>query len=192
MFAQNVIDYLSMVLLFDAYTEHNANTSPAPWGGKYLSTEREVRFGNKSEKDLFQENQNILIHFCMKQYADISWKLFGKKTKNQIGWPSKKNDGIWSSSVWYFKQMTDGGVISSHKNYVDSNSGDKQKEAIWIHHFLILQLFHAKFKKVGNIDFVHDNLSLFVCHFNHDEEQEYTNIFEVMPPLKCLWLGKSI
>jgi hypothetical protein len=49
-FAQFVIDYLPMVLLFDVYTEHNANTSPAPWGGKYLSTEKEVRFGNKSGK----------------------------------------------------------------------------------------------------------------------------------------------
>jgi hypothetical protein len=58
-FAQFVIDFLSMVLLFDAYTEHNANSSPAPWEGKYLSLEKEVWFGNKSESDLFQENQKI-------------------------------------------------------------------------------------------------------------------------------------
>ncbi len=112
-FAQFVIDYLSMMLLFGACTEHYANTSPAPWGGKYLSTEKEVRFGNKSESDVFQENQKILIHFCMKQHADISWKLFGNKTRNQIGWSSKKIDGIWCLSVRYFKQLTDGGVISS-------------------------------------------------------------------------------
>jgi hypothetical protein len=76
-FAQFVIDYLSRVLLFDAYTAHNANTSPAPWGGKYLSTDKEVRFGKKSESDMFQEHQKILIDFCIKQRADISWKLFG-------------------------------------------------------------------------------------------------------------------
>jgi hypothetical protein len=52
-----------MVLLFDAYTVHNANTAPAPWGGKFLSTDKEVRFGNKSESDMFQENQKNLIHF---------------------------------------------------------------------------------------------------------------------------------
>jgi hypothetical protein len=45
-FAQFVIDYLSMVLLFVACTDHNANTSPAPWGAKYLSTDKEVNFGN--------------------------------------------------------------------------------------------------------------------------------------------------
>ncbi len=74
-----------MVLLYDTYTDHNANTSPGPWGGKYLSTNKEFRFGNRSESDMFQENQKILIHFCMKQCPDISWKLFGNKTRNQIG-----------------------------------------------------------------------------------------------------------
>ena len=62
-FAQFVIHYLSRVLLFDAYADHNAKASPAPWGGKYLSTDKEVKFGNKSESGMFQENQKILIHF---------------------------------------------------------------------------------------------------------------------------------
>jgi hypothetical protein len=88
--------------------------------------------------------------------------------------------------------LTDGGVISSHQNYVDSHSEDKQKEAMWIHHFVIFQLFNAKLKMVGNINFVHDNHSLFVCHFNHNKEQEYTNIFEDMPSFEFLWLGERI
>ena len=71
-FAEFVKDFLSMVFLFDAYTEHNANTSLDRWEDKYLSTEKEVRFGNKSVSDLFQEFQKILIHFCMKQCEDIS------------------------------------------------------------------------------------------------------------------------
>ncbi len=62
-----------MVLLFDAYTDHNANTSHAPWGAKYLSTDKEVKFGNKSESDMFQGNQKILIHFCMNQREDAAW-----------------------------------------------------------------------------------------------------------------------
>jgi hypothetical protein len=118
-FAHFVIDLLPMLLLFDAYTEHNANSSPAPWGGKFLSTEKEVRFGNKSESDLFQENQKILIFFFMKQCEDISWIFFGNEKTRQIGWPVAVGK-IWSSSGWYFKQLTDGGVISSHQNYVAS------------------------------------------------------------------------
>ncbi len=63
-FAQFVIDYLSMVLLFDAYTDHNTNSSPTPWQGKYLSTEKEVKFGSKSKSDLFQDNKKILFIFA--------------------------------------------------------------------------------------------------------------------------------
>jgi hypothetical protein len=63
-FAQFVIDYLSMVLLFAAYTEHNTKTSPAPWGDKYLSTDKAVRFGKKSESDMFQENQKYWLIFA--------------------------------------------------------------------------------------------------------------------------------
>ncbi len=33
-FAQFVIDYLSMVLLFDAFPDHNTNSSPTSWWGK--------------------------------------------------------------------------------------------------------------------------------------------------------------
>jgi hypothetical protein len=75
----------------------NTNTSPAPWGGKYLSTDKEVRFGNKSESDMLQENQKILIHFWMKQHPDISWKFFVNKNRTQIGWPCKKmmEYGLW-------------------------------------------------------------------------------------------------
>jgi hypothetical protein len=99
MFAQFVIDYLSMVLLFDAYTDHNANTSPAPWRAKYLSSDMEVKCGNRSESDMFQENQKILIHFCMNQQEDVAWNFFGNRRRSQIGRPCKKIDGICSSSV---------------------------------------------------------------------------------------------
>jgi hypothetical protein len=75
---------------------------------------------------------------------------------------------------------------------VASCSDDKQKMAMLNHHFVILELFHAKFKKVENINFVHDNHSLFVPHFNHDKEQEYTNIFKEMPSIEFLWLGEWI
>jgi hypothetical protein len=70
MLAQFVIDYLSMVLSIDAYTDHSVQASPAPWGGKYLSTEKEIQFGNKSKSYICQKNQNVLIHFCMNQHED--------------------------------------------------------------------------------------------------------------------------
>jgi hypothetical protein len=75
MFAQFVIDYLSLVLLFDDYTDHNAQASPAPWGGKYLSTDKEVMLGNKSESDMFQENKNdsFLYESAYEYFVEIFW-----------------------------------------------------------------------------------------------------------------------
>jgi hypothetical protein len=103
----------------------------------------------------------------MTQREDIAWKFFGNKSSNQIGWPCKKIDGIRTTSVCYVKQFTDGGIMSSHHNYVDS------KEAMWIHHFSILQLFHPKYKFFWKIHFVHDNHALFVHHCTHDKFQEH-------------------
>jgi hypothetical protein len=73
-----------MVLLFDAYTDHNAQASPAPWGGKYLSADNEVKFGNKSESDMFQENQKVLFLFCMNEHKDIACKCFGNKKEIRL------------------------------------------------------------------------------------------------------------
>jgi hypothetical protein len=63
-FARFVIDYLSMLLLFDAYTDHNANASPAPWAGRSFSM---------SEWEMIQENQLVLIKFCLKQNEVMVW-----------------------------------------------------------------------------------------------------------------------
>ncbi len=81
-----VCDRLSVhgVVVWCIYRSY-ANSSPAPWGGKYPSTDKEVKFGNKSESDMFQENHNNLIHFCLNQCEDIAWNCFGNKTSNQIG-----------------------------------------------------------------------------------------------------------
>jgi hypothetical protein len=59
----------------------------------------------------FKKIKKNLIHFCITQREDIAWKFFGNKSSNQIGWPCKKIDGIWTTSVCYVKQFTDGGII---------------------------------------------------------------------------------
>ncbi len=111
---------------------------------------------------------------------------------NQIGWPCKKIDGVWTSSVCYVKQFTDGGIISSHHNYVDSYIREKHKKAMWIYHFVILQLFHPKYKNIQKIHFVHDNHSLFVHHCTPDEYQEHVDIFNNLPRFQYAWLGERI
>jgi hypothetical protein len=179
-----VIDFIAMSLLFDCYSEHNANMSPTPWGGRCFSTEKQDELGsNKSEYDLFIENQRILIEFCMLQREDISWKLFGNKKAEQIGWAPGKLDSIWTSSVRFVKQFTDGGVSCSH------NSGEKRNECMWIHHFVILQLFHPKFRHCDNVNFHHENYSKFVRRLNSDDIKNYESIYGEHPRFNYLWLG---
>ncbi len=178
-----MIDYIAMLHLFDCYTEHNTNVSPAPWGGRCLSTDNQDEFGNKSKHDLFIENQRILIEFCMLQREDIAWKLFGNKKLGQIGWAPGKLDSIWSSSVRFVKQFYDGGVSSSHR------SGDKRNECMWIHHFVILELFHPKFRLCDNVNFLHENHSNFVRRFNSDDMKKHESIFGERPSFNYLWLG---
>jgi hypothetical protein len=45
-FAKFVIDFIAMLLLFDAFIDHNAQAAPTPWAGRKLSIE-EKKCSNK-------------------------------------------------------------------------------------------------------------------------------------------------
>jgi hypothetical protein len=154
-FTHFVINFLSMLLLFDTYTDHNANASPAPWVGRSFSM---------SEREMIQENQLVLIKFCLKQNEVMAWKFFGTNNKKnyQLGWQVGECDTLWTASVRYVSKFKSG-ISSLYKDYQDTYKGDKSKESMWIHHFVILQLFHPKFLKIKSPEFLHDNHSSFVC-----------------------------
>jgi hypothetical protein len=138
-FARFVIDFLSMLLLFDAYTDHNANASPAPWAGRKFSM---------CECEMFQENQLVLIKFCLKQNEVMVWNFFGTNNKKNppLGWQIGECDTLWTASMRYVRNFKSD-ISSSYKDYQDTYKGDKRKESMWIHHFVILQLFHPKLLK---------------------------------------------
>ncbi len=62
-FVHFVIDFLSMLLSFDAHSNHNVNASPTPWAGMNLSSIKEDCFNYMSEQEMIQENQMVLIKF---------------------------------------------------------------------------------------------------------------------------------
>ena len=111
-FAHFVIDFLSMLLLFNTYTDHNANASPAPWAGRNYSM---------SEREMNQENQLVLIKFCLKQNEVMAWKLFGtNKQKNcQLGWQVGELDNLWTASVRYVSEFKSG-ITSLYKDNQDT------------------------------------------------------------------------
>jgi hypothetical protein len=160
-FARFVIDFLSMLLLFDAFTDHNANASPAPWAGRNFSM---------SEWEMIQENQLVLFMVCLKQNEVMAWKFFGTNNKKnpQLGWQVGECDTLWTVSERYVSKFKSG-ISSLYKDYQDTYKGDKRKETMWIHHFVILPLFHPKLLKVESAEFLHDNHSSFVHQFTTND-----------------------
>jgi hypothetical protein len=158
-FAKFVVDFIAMSLLFDAFIYHNAQAAPALWAGRHLSIE---------EQNLFQQNQIVLVKFCLRLNEDQAWKLFGKKEFGTVGWTVSNLDSLWGSSVRYFCQFK-AGVSSSYKDYQATSKGEKHKELMWIHHFVILQLFHPKFCMEKDICFEHKNSGFFLHQFTLDE-----------------------
>ncbi len=75
-FAKFVVDFLAISLLFDSFLYHNAQAAPAPWAGRHLSMDKQ---------HLFQQNQIVLIKFCLQQIEDVAWKLFGKREFGTVG-----------------------------------------------------------------------------------------------------------
>jgi hypothetical protein len=144
-FAHFVINFLSMLVLSDAYTDHNVNASPAPWAGRNFSM---------SEREMIQKTHFVIIKFCLKQNEVLAWKFFGTNNKQncQLGWQVGECDTLWTVSVRYvIKFKSD--IFSLFKDNQGMCKGDKRKETMWILHFVILQLFHPKFLKIKSADF---------------------------------------
>jgi hypothetical protein len=180
-FAKFVIDFLAMSLLFDSFLYHNAQAAPAPWAGRHLTID---------EQRLFQQNQTVLIKFCLQQNEDVAWKLFGKREFGTVGWNVSNLDSLWGKSVRYVRQLK-AGVCSSHKDYPDTYKGEKRKEMMWIHHFVILQLFHPKFCNEKDVCFQHDDNTMFLRKITLDETQQYITLYHDSPRYEWLWLGRN-
>jgi len=180
-FAKFVVDFLAMSLLFDSFLYHNAQAAPAPWAGRHLTMD---------EQRLFQQNQTVLIKFCLQQNEDVAWKLFGKREFGTVGWNVSNLDSLWGKSVRYVCQLK-AGVCSSYKDYPDTYKGEKRKEMMWIHHFVILQLFHPKFRNEKDVRFQHDDNTMFLRKITLDKTQQYITLYHDSPRYEWLWLGRN-
>jgi hypothetical protein len=180
-FAKFVVDFLAMSLLFDSFLYHNAQAAPAPWAGRHLSMD---------EHHLFQQNQIVLIKFCLQQNEDVAWKLFGKREFGTVGWNVSNLDSLWGKSVRYVCQLK-AGVCSSYKDYPATDKGDKRKEMMWIHHFVILQLFHSKFHNEKDVCFQHEDSTMFLCKITLDKTQQYIHLYHDSSRYEWLWLGRN-
>ena len=138
-----------MLLLFNAYTDHSSQAIPVPWAGRQLS-HKKGQMDDKSEVEMFFENQAILINYCKKQRSDIAIKFFGKTGD---GWLIHKLDPIWAQCARFFRQLSSGGIISSHKKCNNTDIDKKPVESMWIlslchstnDSFQVCQVYQPKF-----------------------------------------------
>jgi hypothetical protein len=84
-FAKFVVDFLSMLLLVDSFIYHNAQAAPAPWADRKLSIQ---------EQSLLQQNQIVLLKFCLCQSEDVTWKFCSNRKSGQLGLPVTEIDSL--------------------------------------------------------------------------------------------------
>ncbi len=74
-----------------------------------------------SDQELIQQNQLILIKFCLKQNEDMAWKFFGTTNKKirQLGWQVGELDNLWTASVRYVSEFKSG-ITSLYKDNQDT------------------------------------------------------------------------
>ena len=100
---------------------------------------------------------------------------------------------LWGTSTKYHRQLK-AGIVSSFESYKESYTGDKKVQKMWIHHFVILQLFHPLFRfypgeETNEIVFLNENHSLFVAKMNDDQIKLYNKTHNENPNFSWLWLG---
>jgi hypothetical protein len=101
-------------------------------------------------------------------------------------------DRLWSTSTKFYCQFR-AGIVSSFKSYKDSYTGEKKEQKLWIHHFVILQLFHPLFRFYPGDgspnSFSDDNHNLFVERISDRHIQLYIKIYGDTPNFSWRWLG---
>jgi hypothetical protein len=107
MFAWFVIDFLSMLLLFDTFVDHRSLIAPVPYGHKDLTYQ---------EQGMLKHNQKILINFCFSQRPTIVQKYFMNAKTGNIGQGCVNLDSLWAISTKLLRQSKTS-IVSLFESY---------------------------------------------------------------------------
>ncbi len=125
-----------MSMLFDSFIDHRLLVAPMLYKKTPLSEEH---------AGMLVHNKHILIKFCLGQgFSRINIYFLNEKT-GDAGRGGVDLDKLWSTSTKFYCQLN-AGIISSFESYSNSYTSLKKKQRLWIHHFMILQLFHPLFR----------------------------------------------
>ncbi len=186
MFAWFVIDFLVMSILFDSFLDHCSLHAPAPFKKIPLS-EKHIA--------MLVHNKHILIKFCLTRGpSKMVENYFLNEKTGDIGRGCLDLDHLWGTSTKFYHQLQ-AGVMSSFESYKDSYIEEKKVQKLWIHHFVILQLFHPLFRiypgeeDLGFPKFQNANWTHFVEKFNEDYLNLYLKMYGNTPNYSWLWIG---
>ena len=183
MFAWFVIDFLSMSILFDSFIDHRSLLAPMPF--------TKVPFSGEN-MTMLVHNKQIPIKFCLGQGPPRVDKYFVNEKTGDVGRGCVDLDRLWSTSTKFYRQFR-AGIVSSFKSYKDSYTGEKKEQKLWIHHFVILQLFHPLFcfypGDDSDLQFQDDNHNLFVEKITDSHIKYYVKMYGDTPNYSWLWLG---
>jgi hypothetical protein len=156
-----------MCILFDTFIEHRSLVAPMPFKNVPMSEEQIA---------MLVHNKQILIKFCLSQGPSRAKKYFVNEKTSDVGRGCLDLDKLWSTSTKFYRQLN-AGIVSSFESYKDSYIGDKKEQKLWIHHFVILQLFHPLFRFYPGDDselpFTDSNDNLFVVKISEEKVKTY-------------------
>ncbi len=142
--------------------------------------------------DMLVHNKQILIKFCLGQGLSEIGKYFLNEKTGDAGRGSVNLDKLWLTSTKYYCQLHVG-IISSFESYSDSYTSVKKEQGLWIHHLVILQLFHPLFRNYPGEEceyfFKDDNHHLFLERMTNTQLDVYTKKYGDSPNYSWVWLG---
>ncbi len=185
MFAWFVINFLAMSMLSDSFIDHRLLVAPTPFKKTPLSEEH---------CGILVHNKHILINFCLGQgLARIEFFFLNEKT-GDAGRGCVDLDKLWSTSTKFYRQLH-AGIIYSFVLFTDSYTSLKKEQRLWIHHFVIVQLFHPLFRvypgEECEYEFKHNNHHLFVERMTNTQLEAYRKLYGNSPNYSWVWLGEG-
>jgi hypothetical protein len=122
MFAWFVIDFLSMLTLFDTFIDHRLLVAPMSFTDVALTA---------IQSEMFLHNKKILIKFCL-EYGNstVSNYFVNEKTGDvKTGSVTNNVNKIWGTSTKYHRQLQ-ANIVSSFESHKDSYTGDKKVQTL--------------------------------------------------------------
>jgi hypothetical protein len=173
------------VYSFDTFIEHLLLVAPMPFKNVPMSGEH---------ISMLVHNKQILIKFCLGQGNSRAEKYFVNEKTRDVGRGCLDLDKHWSTSTKFYRQLN-AGIVSSFESYKDSYIGDKKEQKLWIHHFVILQLFHSLFRfypeDYSEIPFTDSNHNLFVVKISEEKVKTYIQHYGDLPKFLLVVEGCS-